>query len=210
MQITKFCILLSNSNIALMTLLREQSLKHDIELSPCRQIVEMLDLLKKGANAVLVERTVEFGNICEYVSKENKNKFFYFQDNKIFDCNNNIAFKNTESFFKSRIFKQRIKNSENTEDKISIKLNELGVVFNTWQSRCIKHIIECIAKENISINEVLSMVSICCGYGQKVMSDALRSTLKDYVERINDRNHQQNDTVKVNSMINTIYNYCFN
>ncbi|MBO5884251.1 MAG: DUF3839 domain-containing protein [Clostridia bacterium] len=210
MSLLKNCIFLSNSNIELMTVLRIKSLQYNIELSPCKKILEMIDLQNKGANAVLVEKIIEFEEIGKYISNENKSKVFYFQNNKVFDCNNNLVFKNIESFFKSKIFKQRIKNFRKAKDEISVKLTQLGIVFNTWQSRCIKQILECKLKDEISTDKILNMVSINYGCRLKVLYDSIRPILKDFVCRINLKTKQQNNISKIHNMINTVYNYCCN
>ena len=51
-----------------MTNIRACSLRFGVELSPCRQVMEMLELYQKGTNAVLVEQTERFINIKNYVS----------------------------------------------------------------------------------------------------------------------------------------------
>ena len=85
MQIKKNCIFLSASNIELMTKLRSYSLKQGIDLYPCRQVVEMLNLYNKGTNAVLVEKIEKFNNLNKYLSKQNIKDFYYLQyvNNKI-------------------------------------------------------------------------------------------------------------------------------
>ena len=210
MLITRNCIFLSDSNIELMSSIRDYSRKIGIEISPCRQIMEMLYLYNKGANAILIEKVDKFGNLKDYISEQNNKDFFYLQNHQVFDLNNKLVYKSLENFFKSKIFKQKIIRYTNANDKISKKLNELGIVFNTWNSRCIKLILQQMVKENkpVATLHMMQMIAISCGSKVKVLYDKLRPTLKQYTIRLNNQTNQKNDTRKVRQMLNVLYDYC--
>lgn len=207
----KECVFLSQSNFGLMYELRRVSKTYGIELSPCREITEMIDMYNKGTNAVLVEGFNLFDVLNEYLDSGLLKKIYYLQDNAVYDNNKALVFKSYDDFFNSNLFVYKIskKQSENYEMVVSDKFSELGIVINSWVARFIKYILCEMRERNQSYatKELIESVAARKEVNCKYLYDAIRPTLKSYEKLL--IKDKENTSNKIKIILNKLYEYCF-
>ena len=191
--------------------LRKISKTYGVELSPCREITEMIDKFNKGTNAVLIEGLELYDILSECLDCGLLQKLFYFQDGKIYNSDKKLVYKTCDDFFASNLFVYKItkKQNENYEEVVSKKFDQLGIVINSWVARFIKFIICEMRERNQSCatKELIESVAARKEVNCKYLYDAIRPTLKNY-EKLLTKNDEE-ITNKIKPILNKLYNYCF-
>lgn len=181
------CVFISKSNYVLMQEIRITAKKFGIEIIPCKYIFEMLENDFGDIDAILFESN---NNLAEFQSIDfAKDKIFYFNDNKIERLVDDKCYNCLEEFLSSEIFKRTNNEKrfyQNDEIAITKKMIELGVRFNTWQSRFLKMLL--IDMQNLGIEksnrEFIESEAIKYGVVRKNIYNSLRPPLKQIASEL--------------------------
>ncbi len=208
----KECILLSDS-LMLACQIKDIGKIHNVCVTTCKYIFEMLQKFNEGANAVLIDKAVKYENLQEYVSDLVLNKVYFLQLDKIYNFKNEKVFESIDDFFESKIFEHLInkKTTINFEEQVNSKLSSLGIVMNSWKARFIKYILcEMKNRDEKHVNrETIETVGASKEVECKHIYDSLRPTLKEFIAKLEQYTNEVHEKSKVRKMIDLLYNYVF-
>ena len=208
----KECVLLSD-NLMLACQIKDIGKSYNICVSACKYIFEMLEKLNEGTNAVLIDRSLNYDNLQDYVSDAILNKVYFLQNDSVFNNKNVKEFENIDKFFQSKIFEHVINKKApiNYEEQVNKKLGDLGIVMNSWKARFIKYILcEMKNRDERHVNrEIIETVGASKEVACKHIYDSLRPTLKDFIFKLEQKTNKVYETKKVRVMIDSLYSYVF-
>ncbi len=208
----KECVLLSD-NLMLACQIKDIGKSYNICVSACKYIFEMLEKFNEGTNAVLIDRSLNYDNLQDYVSDAILNKVYFLQNDSVFNNKNVKEFENIDKFFQSKIFEHVINKKApiNYEGQVNKKLCELGIVMNSWKARFIKYILcDMKNRDERHVNrEIIETVGASKEVACKHIYDSLRPTLKDFIFKLEQKTNKVYETKKVRVMIDSLYSYVF-
>ena len=186
---------------------------YDICVSACKYIFEMLQKFNEGANAVLIDEEVKLDNLQEYISDNVLNKVYFLCNNKIYNNKRENAYGSIDEFFSSKIFEHMInkKSQVNFEEQVNNKLNNLGIVMNSWKARFVKYILcEMKSRNERHVNrKIIETVGASKEVEIKHIYDSLRPVLKEFVTKLEQNTNKIYEKTKVRLMIDSLYSYVF-